>query len=149
MENQKSSRVGLPTEIYLKRRFEMKMKIYTILNKRTQVIENIWMAKNDNEAMYFYAIHENKQQLQNPYYRPDDYTLYVLGAIKCDFDEESNDKAGIMYEYANDFPYEIDNIPDNILPKKHDSPSADDTTVVDINRKHEIMRDIANQANKE
>lgn len=123
----------------------MKMKIYTTLNKRTQVIENIWMARNDNEAMYYYSIHEQQQLQKNPYYRPNDFTLMVLGAIECEKDPESNKKAGIMYEYASDFPYEIDDIPDNILPKKHDSASMEDTTVVDKKEQERIIRDIANK----
>lgn len=125
----------------------MKAKIYTIMNTRSEQITSIWMAKNDKEAGYLYAINMQKQKQENPFFVESDFKLTALGVIYTD-EEDRDEGVGIDYLLAKDFPYSIDEIEYNFEPK-HNSPSSDNITVYDKKEQEKIKRDIQEAMSKD
>lgn len=114
----------------------MKMKIYTIYNERSELQEGLFLARNDKEAQYMFAIRNEKMKADNRYFDEDIYKLKCLGII-----EMEGENSGILYEHAKDFPYQFDSIPDGILPTKHDQDSLDNIEVENEERKKEIIKE--------
>lgn len=114
----------------------MKMKIYTIYNIRSELQEGLFLARNDNEAQYMFAIRQEKMKTENRYFDENIYKLKCLGLM-----EMEGDNSGILYEHAKDFPYQFDSIPDGILPTKHDQESLENIEVEDEEKKNKILKE--------
>lgn len=116
----------------------MKMKIYTLYNERSEMQEGLFMARNDKEAQYIFALNNVKRKQENIYFDENIFKLKCLGIMEMEGKE-----SGILYEHANDFPYTFDEIPDNILPTKHDQESIEKTT---LNPESNEAKQIINKA---
>ena len=114
----------------------MKMKIYTIYNERSELQEGLFLARNDKEAQYMFAIRNKKMEQESRYFDESIYKLKCLGVI-----EMEGENSGILYEYAKDFPYQFDSIPDGILPTKHDQESIENIDVKDEKREKELIKE--------
>lgn len=92
----------------------MKRKLYAKYNKRSKMIEFVFLGVNDDEALFNYNIANDKAESENKWYRSEDYSLICLGVINM---EGEHDKVGIIYDYAKDFPVVFDDIKDGQMPK--------------------------------
>lgn len=113
----------------------MKRKIYGKYNKISKQIELITLMSNDEEAQLSFAIANDKAKEQNKYYDENNYQIIALGVLEMEGEE-----AGIKYEYKNDFPYKLDNIPYG-FKNFHNQESTKDTTVKDEKRIKEIREE--------
>ena len=92
----------------------MKRKLYAKYNKRSQQIEFVFLAVNDEEALFNYNIANDKAETENKWYRAEDYNLICLGVIDM---EGIPQKVGINYDYKEDFPFVFDDVKTNQKPK--------------------------------
>lgn len=92
----------------------MKRKLYAKYNRRSKMIEFVFIGVNDDEAIYNYSMANIKAEKENPFYNEEDYRLICLGVINM---EGETKEVGIMYEYANDFNVVFDEIEDGKKPK--------------------------------
>ena len=92
----------------------MKRKLYAKYNKRSKMIEFVFLGVNDDEALFNYNIANDKAESENKWYRSEDYELICLGVIMM---EGESHQVGIIYEYEVDFPYTFDKIKDGEMPK--------------------------------
>lgn len=92
----------------------MKRKLYAKYNKRSQQIEFVFVDINDDEALFKYHQANEEAELQNKYYREEDYYLICLGVLNM---EGKVDEVGIIYDYEKDFPVIFDKIDENKKPK--------------------------------
>lgn len=92
----------------------MKRKLYAKYNKRSKMIEFVFVDINDDEACYKYEQANIQAEEQNKFYNSEDYTLLSLGVIIM---EGETDEIGIVYEYEKDFPVVFDKIKDSCKPK--------------------------------
>ena len=87
----------------------MKRKLYAKYNKRTKMIEFVYIDINDEQAEYNFALANLKATEQNSYYNEEDYSLICLGVINMEGTEE---EVGIIYDYKDDFNVIFDKIKD-------------------------------------
>ena len=92
----------------------MKRKIYAKYNKRTNMIEFIFMDVNDEQAEYNFALANLKAIENNQYYNEEDYTLICLGVVEM---EGKPDEVGIIYDYKEAFPFVFDSVREGQKPK--------------------------------
>ena len=92
----------------------MKRKLYAKYNKRTNMIEFVYIDINDEQAQYNFAMSNLKAIEQNPYYNEEDYSLICLAVINMEGTEE---EVGVIYEYKDDFNVIFDKIKDGQKPK--------------------------------
>ena len=92
----------------------MKRKLYAKYNKRSKMIEFVFLAVNDDEAMYSYELANIKAEDENPFYNANDYKLICLGVIKMEGEAK---EVGIIYDYKDDFNVVFDEIEDGKKPK--------------------------------
>lgn len=96
----------------------MKRKLYAKYNKRSRMIEFVFIGVNDDEAIYNYSLANLKAEKENPFYQSDDYHLICLGVIKMEGEAE---EVGIIYDYKNDFNVVFDKIKDYQMPKYNET----------------------------
>lgn len=92
----------------------MKRKLYAKYNKRSKMIEFVFVDINDDEACYKYEQANIQAEEQNKFYNSEDYKLLSLGVIVMEGEPE---EVGIIYEYKEDFPIVFDKIKDSCKPK--------------------------------
>lgn len=92
----------------------MKRKLYAKYNKRAKQIEFVFVDINDDEALFKYHQANEEAELKNKYYRGEDYSLICLGVLNMEGEPK---EVGIIYDYANDFPFIFDSIKDGQKPK--------------------------------
>lgn len=92
----------------------MKRKLYAKYNKRTQMIEFVFIDINDEQAEYNFALANLKATENNNFYNENDYYLICLGVINM---EGTEDEVGIIYEYKDDFNVVFGKIKDGQKPK--------------------------------
>lgn len=92
----------------------MKRKLYAKYNKRSKLIEFIFVGVNDDEAQYNFELANLKAEEENPFYDSRDYALIALGVLNM---EGNPVEVGIMYDYKDDFNVIFDNIEDGKKPK--------------------------------
>ena len=92
----------------------MKRKLYAKYNKRSKMIEFVFIGVNDDEAIYNYSLANLKAEKENPFYQSEDYHLICLGVLNMEGEAE---EVGIIYDYKNDFNVVFDKIKDYQLPK--------------------------------
>lgn len=92
----------------------MKRKLYAKYNKRTQMIEFVFIDVNDEQAEYNFALANLKATETNNFYNENDYYLICLGVINM---EGTEDEVGIIYEYKDDFNVVFGKIKDGQKPK--------------------------------
>lgn len=96
----------------------MKRKLYAKYNKRSRLIEFVFIDINDDEACYKFEKANIEAEEQNKFYNSDDYKLICLGVLEM---EGESDKVGIIYDYKNDFPVIFDEIKDGQKPKYNET----------------------------
>lgn len=92
----------------------MRRKLYAKYNRRSKMIEFVFLGVNDDEALFNYNIANDKAESENKWYRAEDYALICLGVIEM---EGAIGSVGIVYEYAEEFPIAFDEIKDGQIPK--------------------------------
>ena len=92
----------------------MKRKIYAKYNKRTKMIEFIFVDINDEQAEYNFALSNIQAAEKNPYYNEDDYCIICLGVLNMEGEAE---EVGIVYDYKDDFPFIFDKVREGQKPK--------------------------------
>lgn len=118
----------------------MKRKLYAKYNKRSKLIEFVFVDVNDDEACYKYEQANIQAEEQNKFYNADDYKLICLGVLTM---EGETEEVGIIYEYKNDFPIVFDKIKDSCKPKYNEKYF--ESMKVNEERKNQII----NKANGE
>lgn len=112
-------------------------KVYCVYNEMSQQIDSKYLilCNNDEEAQYSHAISMDKEKEKNPYFREQDFKLLCLGVI-----ETEGEKAGIIYEYKEDYPVKFDKIK-NFWKPKHEEPTEKPMKVSD-EEKREIIKNM-------
>lgn len=96
----------------------MKRKLYAKYNKRSKLIEFVFIDVNDDEAIYKFEQANMEAEEKNRFYNKDDYMLISLGVINMEGEAE---EVGIIYEYETDFPYLFDNVREDQKPKYNET----------------------------
>ena len=96
----------------------MKRKLYAKYNKRSKLIEFVFIDVNDDEAIYKFEQANMESEEKNRFYNKEDYTLISLGVLNM---EGEADEVGIIYDYRNDFPYIFDNVREDQKPKYNET----------------------------
>lgn len=95
----------------------MKRKLYAKYNIRSKLIEFVFIEVNDDEAAYKYASANMKAELENPFYRQEDYKLICLGVLNMEGMEK---EVGIIYDYKDDYPFVFGELTDFQKPKHNE-----------------------------
>lgn len=96
----------------------MKRKLYAKYNRRSKLIEFVFIGVNDNEAVYNYSMANMKAEKENPFYNSEDYRLICLGVLNMEGEPKD---VGIIYDYKDDFNVVFDEIEDGQKPKYNQS----------------------------
>lgn len=96
----------------------MKRKLYAKYNKRSRLIEFVFIDINDDEACYKFEKANIEAEEQNKFYNSDDYKLICLGVLEM---EGESSEVGIIYDYKDDFPVIFDEIKDGQKPKYNET----------------------------
>lgn len=92
----------------------MKRKLYAKYNRRSKLIEFVFVDVNDDNAIYNYELANIKAAKENPFYNSDDYRLICLGVLNMEGEAK---EVGIIYDYKDDFNVVFDEIEDGQKPK--------------------------------
>lgn len=107
-------------------------KMYTIRDEISTTGRNIFLAKNDNEAMREMAGWLIRSKKENKYFRWEDYTLVCLGI----YDEDKQE-----VKIPEKFPYNLQKINNFFNPEIFDSPDFNNIDTKDEKEKAKIIKD--------
>lgn len=96
----------------------MRRKLYAKYNKRSKMIEFVFIDVNDDEACYKFEKANLEAEEQNRFYNSEDYKLICLGVLNM---EGESQEVGIIYDYKEDFPFVFDEIKDGQKPKYNET----------------------------